>query len=81
MIPDDPSISQLKVYGDLPELHVRLSQVSAIYTIGIHVCSTLETLIARLQESWLRVLLAAFLPFVACFLASTSVYPDLRLFQ
>lgn len=27
VIPNDPSISQLKVYGDLPDLHIRLSQV------------------------------------------------------
>lgn len=26
-MPNDPSVSQLKVYGDLPRLHVRLSQV------------------------------------------------------
>lgn len=27
VMPNDPSVSQLKVYGDLPRLHVRLSQV------------------------------------------------------
>lgn len=27
VMPNDPSVSQLKVYGDLPGLHVRLSQV------------------------------------------------------
>ncbi|CAN0378590.1 unnamed protein product, partial [Ectocarpus fasciculatus] len=26
VMPNDPSVSQLKVYGDLPRLHVRLSQ-------------------------------------------------------
>lgn len=25
---EDPAVSQLKIYGDLPRLHVRLSQVS-----------------------------------------------------
>lgn len=40
VIPNDPSISQLKVYGDLPKLHVRLSQASVIFTPGgAHRCS------------------------------------------
>lgn len=76
MIPDDPSISQLKVYGDLPELHVRLSQVSAVETIGIHVHSILGALTARRQESSLRVLLPAFLPVAAYFVAPSSAYAD-----